>query len=68
MKIIAEIGINHSGSFQVAKDLIKDQKLNNVDAIKFQYRNLNSTYFLSAKREIGDEILISEIKKLFKSI
>ena len=40
MKIIAEIGINHDGSFQVAKDLIKQAKLNNVDAIKFQYRNL----------------------------
>ena len=63
IKIIAEIGINHKGLFSEAKKLIQQSKKANVDAIKFQYRNINATYSNSANREIGDEILISEIKK-----
>ena len=36
--IIAEIGINHNGSIQVAKDLIKAASDAGVDAVKFQKR------------------------------
>jgi N-acetylneuraminate synthase len=36
--IIAEIGINHNGSVQIAKDLIKAAVEAGVDAIKFQKR------------------------------
>lgn len=36
--VIAEIGINHNGSLQVAKDLIFAAKRNGVDAVKFQKR------------------------------
>jgi len=36
--IIAEIGINHNGSVQVAKDLIKSASDAGVDAVKFQKR------------------------------
>lgn len=36
--IIAEIGINHNGSVQVAKDLIKSSFEAGVDAVKFQKR------------------------------
>lgn len=36
--IIAEIGINHNGSVQVAKDLIKAAHDAGVDAVKFQKR------------------------------
>ena len=36
--IIAEIGINHNGSVQVAKDLIKASHGAGVDAVKFQKR------------------------------
>ena len=36
--IIAEIGINHNGSVQVAKDLIKASSDAGVDAVKFQKR------------------------------
>ena len=36
--IIAEIGINHNGSVQVAKDLIKAAYDAGVDAVKFQKR------------------------------
>jgi N-acetylneuraminate synthase len=36
--IIAEIGINHNGSIQIAKDLIKASSDAGVDAVKFQKR------------------------------
>ena len=36
--IIAEVGINHNGSVQVAKDLIKAAHDAGVDAVKFQKR------------------------------
>jgi N-acetylneuraminate synthase len=36
--IIAEIGINHNGSVQIAKDLIKSASDSGVDAVKFQKR------------------------------
>lgn len=36
--IIAEIGINHNGSVQIAKDLIKAAVEAGVDAVKFQKR------------------------------
>jgi N-acetylneuraminate synthase len=36
--IIAEIGINHNGSVQIAKDLIKSSSEAGVDAVKFQKR------------------------------
>jgi len=36
--IIAEIGINHNGSVQIAKELIKSSKDASVDAVKFQKR------------------------------
>ena len=34
--IIAEIGINHEGSFQKANQLIKEAALSGADAVKFQ--------------------------------
>jgi len=37
--IIAEIGINHNGNIQIAKDLIKVAKDAGCDAVKFQKRN-----------------------------
>lgn len=66
MKIIAEIGINHDGSYANAQKLIKlafDAKL---FAVKFQYRNLDNIYFNSSK-EIGDEIISSEIDSNYLS-
>ena len=60
--IIAEIGINHDGSIDIAKQLISGAANAGVDAVKFQYRNLDNAYSDTA-REIGDEIILSEIKK-----
>ena len=58
--IIAEIGINHFGSKDIAIELIKSASVSNVDAIKFQYRNLTNAYSSTAQ-EIGDEMLRDEI-------
>src|SRR6187402_2093046 len=38
-KVIAEIGCNHMGDFQIAKDLLKLAKDCNADYGKFQKRN-----------------------------
>tara|TARA_B110000483_G_scaffold233117_1_gene301515 strand:- start:4386 stop:4685 length:300 start_codon:yes stop_codon:yes gene_type:complete len=63
-KLIAEIGINHNGSYQEAKKLINMASLANCWGVKFQYRNLNN-YFsnLSKSCELGKEIIDEEIKK-----
>ena len=37
--IIAEIGINHNGSLEIAKKLIDGASLAGCDAVKFQKRN-----------------------------
>ena len=37
--LIAEIGINHNGSIQIAKKLIRNAKIAGFDAVKFQKRN-----------------------------
>lgn len=42
--IIAEIGINHNGSVNMAKELIRVAKTAGVDCVKFQMRNLASLY------------------------
>lgn len=42
--IIAELGINHNGDINIAKQLIKIAKDCNCNAVKFQKRNINSVY------------------------
>ncbi len=42
--IIAEIGINHNGNIQIAKDLIKVAKDAGCDAVKFQKRTIDLVY------------------------
>ena len=37
--LIGEIGINHNGNIQIAKEIIKNAKLAGFDAVKFQKRN-----------------------------
>ena len=66
MKIIAEIGINHDGSIERARELIDASSQSGVHAVKFQYRNLNNAYSKNAK-EIGDEILSKEINRNYLS-
>lgn len=62
--IIAELGINHNGSFELAKKLIEGANYAGAHGIKFQYRNLKNAYSIGSN-EIGDEILRYEIRKNF---
>ena len=64
---IAEIGINHNGDFKVAKELIDNGIYAQVQAIKFQYRNLARAYSENPM-EIGDQILKKEIERNFLSV
>ena len=51
--IIAEIGINHNGSMEHAKELIEMAKLSGCDAVKFQKRTIDIVYtkeFLDSPR------------------
>ena len=52
--LIAEIGINHNGSIELAKKLILEAKKAGFDAVKFQKRTIDKVYkkeFLASKRE-----------------
>ena len=42
--IIAEIGINHNGSLEIAKKLIDVAKRSGCDAVKFQKRDIETVY------------------------
>ena len=42
--LIAEIGINHNGSLDIAKKLINASVECNFDAVKFQKRDIESVY------------------------
>ena len=64
--VIAEIGINHEGSFKIAQNLIAAAHESGADAIKFQYRDLSNVYL--NKNEIGDEILFAEINRNFLTV
>jgi len=52
--LIAEIGINHNGDINIAKQLIKDSANAGFDAVKFQKRTIDNVYtreFLDSPRE-----------------
>lgn len=52
--IIAEIGINHNGDIEIAKQLMKVASTAGCDAVKFQKRDLDLVYtkaFLDSPRE-----------------
>jgi N-acetylneuraminate synthase len=54
IKIIAEIGINHNGNLDIAKELILSAKNAGADLIKFQKRTIDLVYtsdYLASKRE-----------------
>ena len=44
MFIIAEIGINHNGSLEIAKKLIDMAHRSGCDAVKFQKRTIDKVY------------------------
>jgi N-acetylneuraminate synthase len=58
--IIAEIGNNHQGKLQIAKDLIDKAKEAGADCVKFQMRNMDSLYGKSHKEDSDSEDLGSQ--------
>ena len=42
--VIAEIGINHNGDIDLAKQLIEKAKQSDCDAVKFQKRDVDVVY------------------------
>lgn len=48
--IIAEAGVNHNGSLDIAKKLIKAAKKAKADAIKFQYFNVENLVKKNAEK------------------
>ena len=44
VKIIAEIGINHNGDINIAKELMKSAKDVGVDIVKFQKATIDIVY------------------------
>ena len=48
---IAEIGINHNGDMDIAKELIKRSKQTGFNAVKFQKRTIEKVY----SKEILDQ-------------
>lgn len=66
--VIAEIGLNHNGSVDVAKQLIEKAKNAGSDAVKFQIRNLKSVYTDEALSNKNNEQGVSYIIKSLKCI
>jgi len=59
--IIAEIGINHNGDINLAKDMISEAKNCGADAVKFQKRNIDFVYtqeFLEGPRDTPAGVLV----------
>lgn len=55
--VVAEIGNNHEGNFEVAKRLVHQAAESGVDAVKFQ--TFQTKYFVSAKDKARYERLLS---------
>lgn len=58
--IIAEVGINHNGSFDVAKELVDAASFAGADCVKFQMRDFESLYridsdVVKSSEDIGAE-------------
>lgn len=67
--IIAEIGVNHNGKFEIAKKLIDHAVDSGADAVKFQKRDLQSLYRKQSldnpnSESQGFEIMLTELKKV----
>ena len=65
-KLIAEIGLNHNGSYKTADEICNFIIQNKIWGAKFQYRNLKR-YKITYKSEIGKEIIDTEIQKNYLS-
>ena len=68
IEFISEIGINHNGSFSIAKKLIQQSKIAGAQFVKFQIRDLNEIYnkkFLKnfQNSETANQYIYNQLKK-----
>ena len=54
--IIAEIGLNHNGDFNLAKKLISLASDAGADCVKFQMRNMSDLYSLKGEKDISADL------------
>ena len=54
--VIAEIGNNHNGSFELALEMIEAAHEAGVDCVKFQMRNLSSVYRKRSLAKQGEDL------------
>ena len=63
--IVAEIGNNHEGNFQLAKKLIYEAYRCGVDAVKFQVLKLIYLFIIRMKKTYKNSKSLSCLKKNF---
>ena len=64
--VISEIGVNHDGSIDIAKELIYASKEAGANAVKFQHRNLENIYNqnnLHGSSDLSVEYTLDYLKK-----
>jgi len=70
--VIAEIGNNHNGSFNLAKEMIDKAILAGANCVKFQMRTLNEVYRKQSSKksgeDLGTEYIIDLLKKFELSL
>ena len=59
--VIAEIGNNHNGSFERAKEMIDKAQATGADCVKFQMRHLDQVYrkSLSMKMKCFNHLVLT---------
>ena len=60
-KTIAEIGCNHKGDMNIAKELISLAKTSGADVVKFQKRNVEKVYSKELRKRKSTIIFTSSV-------
>lgn len=70
--VIAEIGNNHNGDFQRAKEMIDMAQLMGADCVKFQMRHIDEVYRANSLNkngeDLGTEYVVDLLKKFELSV
>tara|TARA_B110000967_G_scaffold134480_1_gene137315 strand:- start:5296 stop:7548 length:2253 start_codon:yes stop_codon:yes gene_type:complete len=64
--IIAEIGNNHNGDFDLAKKLVDEAVKSGADCVKFQMRDLDSLYRVSLNNNLNEDLGSEYVMDLLK--